>query len=185
MINAKAVGVFVLASLLTIPLAGQHPATGAPSPHPQQQKNGGPKGPPKLGVWLRAHKDLPLDQQEKALENDPDFKHRSLQIQAQLRERLQKFNSLPAQQKEKALRNMEYWEKLSQTQREQVRQAHQHMETLTPERKTMVQRELHSLRRLSPNAREQRLQSDDFKSTFSDQEQAILKNLAENFPPAQ
>lgn len=182
MIRARAVGILILASLLTLPLAGQHPAGGTPSPHPQSQKNGGQKGPPRLGAWLRAHKDLPLDQQEKALENDPDFKHRSPQVQAQLKERLQKFNNLPPQQKEKALRNMEFWEKLTQQERDQIRQAHQHMETLPPARKTMVQKELHSLRHLSHEAREQRLQSEDFKSTFSEQEQAILKNLAEINP---
>jgi hypothetical protein len=185
-IRARAVGILILASLLTLPLAGQqHPTAGPPSPRPQQQKNGGPKGPPRLGAWLRAHKDLPLDQQQKALENDPDFKSRSPQVQAQLKVRLEKFNSLPPQQKEKALRNMEYWEKLTPAQREQIRAAHQHMETLPVERKTMVQRELHTLRHMSRDAREQRLQSDDFKSTFSDQEQAILKNLAEINPPAQ
>jgi hypothetical protein len=180
--GARAVGILILAACLTLPLAGQHPASGGNPPHPQQ-KNGGPKGPPKLGAWLRAHKDLPIDQQEKALESDPDFSHRSPQIQAQLKERLRKFNSLPPQQKEKALKNMEYWEKLTQAQREQIRAAHQHMETLPMERRKMVRRELRDLRLMSAAQRQQTFDSEQFKSSFSDQEQAILRNLAEINPP--
>jgi len=182
-IGARAVGILILSSLSTLPAAGQHPANGGPAPHPQQQKNGGPKGAPRLGAWLSTHKDLPLDQQEKALESDPDFKNRSPQVQAQLKERLHKFNSLPPQQKDKALRNMEYWEKLTQVQKDQIRQAHQHMETLPAERKVMVRKALRHLRQMSPNERQQEFQSDKFKSTFSDQEQAILRNLAEINPP--
>jgi molecular chaperone DnaK (HSP70) len=186
-IGARAVGVLILSSLLTLPLAGQHPGGGGNTPpHPQQQKSVAAKSnPQKLGAWLRTHKDLPLDQQEKALENDPAFKRLSPQSQAQLKERLHKFNNLPAEQKEKALRNMEYWEKLTQQQKDQIRQAHQHMETLPTERKVMVRRALRHLRQMSPNERQQEFQSEQFKSTFSDQEQTILKNLAEINPPAQ
>ncbi len=185
MIGARAVGILILSSVLSLPLAGQHPANGGNTPHPQQQKNASQKGAPRLGAWLRAHKDLPIDQQEKALENDPAFKRLSPQSQSQLKDRLHKFNSLPQQQKEKALRNMEYWEKLTTQQKEQVRQAHQHMETLPAERKTMVRKALRHLRQMSPSERQQEFESEQFKTTFSDQEQTILKNLAEINPPAQ
>jgi hypothetical protein len=48
----------------------------------------------------------------------------------------------------------------------------------------MVQKELRHLRKLSAGDRQQEFQSDQFRGTFSDQEQAILKNLAEiNLPP--
>lgn len=184
MIGARAVGILILSSLLTLPLAGQRPVSGGTPPHPQQQKNIGQQAAPKLGVWLRTHKDLPLDQQEKALESDPAYKRLSPQSQAQLKDRLHKFNNLPPQQKDKALRNMQYWEKLTAVQKEQIRQAHQHMETLPAERKVMVRQALRHLRQMSANERQQEFQSDKFKSTFSDQEQAILKNLAEINPPA-
>lgn len=183
MVRARAVGILIFLSLLTLPLGGQQPAKGSATPHPQIQKSAVQKGAPKLGAWLRAHKDMPLDQQEKALENDPGFKRISPQSQAQLKERLHKFNSLPADQKDKALRNMEYWEKLTPDQKEQIRQAHQHMETLPNERRVMVRRALRNLRKMSPNERQQEFQSDKFKTTFSDQEQTILKNLAEINPP--
>lgn len=185
MIRAKAVGLLILSTLLTLPSGGQQPAKGGAAPHAQTERGGQQPGSPKLGAWLRAHKDLPLDQQEKLLESNPNFKRRSPQVQAQLKKQLEWFNGLPAQQKEKALRNMEYWEKLTPDQHKQIKDAHQHMETLPAERRVMVRKELHTLRRMPQAAREQRLQSDEFKSTFSDQEQSILRNLAEINPPAQ
>ena len=85
MIRAKAVGILILSGLLTLPLAGQRPANGSNAPHAQAQKpNKAGQNPGKLGDWLRAHKDLPADQQEKALENDPFFKRLSPQRQAEL-----------------------------------------------------------------------------------------------------
>ena len=48
----------------------------------------------RLGEWLESHKNLPLDQQEKALENDPNFKKMAPTRQNALRDRLRKFNSL-------------------------------------------------------------------------------------------
>ena len=183
MIGARAVGIVILSSLLTIPLAGQHPAGGSNPPHGQQQK-GGPAGPGKLGDWLRAHKDLPPDQQQKALENDPGFKRLSAQRQAELKERLRKFNSLPPDQRERALQRMDYWSKLSQDQRAQVRTANQQLQTLPADRRTMVHKALRHLRQMTPQERQQEFQSAKFQSTFSGQEQTILKNLAEINPPA-
>jgi hypothetical protein len=59
------------------------------------------------------------------------------------------------------------------------------MQTLPTERRVMVRKELRNLRQMNPGARQVEFSSDQFKTTFSDQEQNILKNLAENFPRAQ
>lgn len=176
MSGARAVGVLILATLLTLPLAGQHPANGGNPPHPQ--KSGGQKGAPKLGDWLQAHKDLPSDQQEKALENDPAFKHLSPQRQAELKERLRKFSILPPQKREAAIRRMQYWDRLSQEQHKQIRDANQQIQALPEPRRVEVHRELRKLVQMSSQQRQQTFDSDEFKSAFSDQEQTILKNLA-------
>lgn len=176
MSGARAVGILILASLLTLPLAGQRPANGGNPPHPQL-KNSAPK-PGKLGDWLQAHKDLPPDQQEKALENDPFFKRLPQQRQNELKERLKKFNSLPPKQRDNAIRRMQYWDRLSPDQRKQVREANQQIETLPQPRRVELHRELRKLVQMSPQQRQQAFDSDEFKSTFSGQEQAILKNLA-------
>ncbi|HEY6970641.1 MAG TPA: DUF3106 domain-containing protein [Candidatus Angelobacter sp.] len=170
---------------MTLPLAGQHPANGGNPPHPQAQKaNKAGQNPGRLGDWLRAHKDLPPDQQEKALENDPFFKRLTPQHQGQLKERLRKFNSLPPDKRDKALARMEYWDKLSPDERTKVRDANQQLQTLPVERRVMVHKALRHLRQMSPNERQQEFQSEKFTTTFSAQEQAILKNLAAINPPA-
>lgn len=181
--GAKAVGILILATLLTLPLAGQHPANGGNPPHPQQ-KNGGAKAP-KLGDWLQAHKDLPPDQQEKLLENDPAFKKLPPQRQAELKERLRKFNGLPLKQRDAAIRRMQFWDGLNPDQRKQVREANQQILTLPEPRRLEVHRELRKLIQMSPQQRQQTLESSEFKSAFSDQEQSILRNLAAISPVAQ
>lgn len=173
--GAKAVGILIIATLLTLPLAGQHPANGGNPAH--QQKNGGAKAP-KLGDWLQAHKDLPPDQQEKLLENDPAFKKLSPQRQAELKERLRKFNGLPPKQRDAAIRRMQFWDGLNADQRKQVRDANQQILTLPEPRRVEVHRELRKLIQMSPQQRQQTLDSSDFKSAFSDQEQSILRSLA-------
>jgi len=177
-IGAKAVGILILSSLLTLPLAGQHPANGGGAPH-GQQKNAGPG---RLGDWLRGHQNLTPDQQEKALENDPGFKRLTPERQTELKERLRKFNSLNPKQRENAIRRMEYWSKLTADQRKQVREANQQLQTLPPDRVVAVHKALRHLRQMTPQERQQEFQSERFR-TFSPQEQNILKSLADINPP--
>src|SRR5436305_6852520 len=42
----------------------------------------------RMGAWLQAHKDLPLDQQLKLLESEPGFKKLPADAQTESRERL-------------------------------------------------------------------------------------------------
>jgi hypothetical protein len=59
-----------------------------------------------------------------------------------------------------------------------VREANQQLQNLPQDRRLMVHAALRHLRRMSPEERQQTLQSDKFKSTFSEQEQNIVKQLA-------
>ena len=154
------------------------PATPAASPHPNAQKPAR-----QTGDWLLRHKDLPPDQQEKLLENDPYFKKLTPQRQAELRERLRKFNSLPPAERERAVRRMQYMASLTQDQRKQIRDANQELQKLPKDRQVMVHKALRHLRTMDKQGREQVYNSDQFKTTFSDQEQTILKDLSEIRPP--
>ncbi|HEY1528061.1 MAG TPA: DUF3106 domain-containing protein [Candidatus Angelobacter sp.] len=136
----------------------------------------------KMGDWLQAHKDLPLDQQLKLLENDPHFKKLPPARQNALREQLKRFNSLSPEKREQALRRMEFLANLSQQQREQLRNASQELRGLPPERQVAVHTALRHLRKMSPADRQQVIQSDRFRSTFSDQEQKLISQLAEINP---
>jgi hypothetical protein len=154
----------------------------------QGQKNANPnrtgqKGGRKMGDWLQAHKDLPPDQQLKLLENDPNFKKLPPERQAALRERLQKFNTLPPEKRDQALQRMEFLAKLTPQQREQLRNASQQLRSLPEDRQVAVHKAVRHLRQMSPDERKQVLDSDRFHSTFSDQEQKLIGQLAEMNPP--
>lgn len=193
----KILAVAVLACLAGFAVWAQAPR----SPSPQHllspvqanpQKNPGPfkkkdAQPPvhRLGAWLEAHKNLPPDQQEKALERDPGFKKLSPDRQAALRERLRNFNSLTPQQRERALQRLNYMAALTPAQRAQIRDSQKQLQTLPEDRKVMIHKALRHLRQMDPQQRNEVMQSDRFKSTFSDQEQGILKQLSAIDPPGE
>jgi Protein of unknown function (DUF3106) len=160
-------------------------AAAAPQkPSAQNAQKKSPAGPvQRMGEWLESHKNLPLDQQEKALESDPKFKKLTPDRQNALRERLRKFNSLPPDQRDQALKRMDFWGSLSKEQRQQLRDANQKLQALPEDRRVAIHKALRHLRQMNPQQREQVMQSDRFKTTFSDQEQGILKQLAAINPP--
>jgi hypothetical protein len=164
----------------------------APSPqapaqkkqNPVPQKNGNSQVPArKTGDWLEKHKDLPLDQQEKALEKDPQFQKLSPDQQAALKERLRKFNNLPPEQRDRALQRLDFWSSLTHDQRVQVRDANQRMQGLPQDRKVAVHSALRRLRQMDPAQRQQVFDSERFRNTFSPDEQDILKQLSAISPP--
>jgi hypothetical protein len=193
-IGAKVVSVFALAGVMTLNvpsrLSTTHPRT-APvvlqttpaQKSPASASRPSPKGGRKMGDWLRAHKDLPLDQQLKLLESEPGFKKLPADRQSALRERLKKFNSLPPEKRNQALQRMEFLAKLTPQQRQQLRDANQQLQGLPQERQVAVHKALRHLRQMPPAERQQVIQSDRFKTTFSDQEQKLISQLAE-MPPA-
>ena len=191
LIGAKAVSVFLLSGLITlnVPSRTNTNVRHAPVALLQQatpaQKNpnrAAQKGGRKMGDWLQAHKDLPADQQLKLLESEPAFKKLPAEKQNALRERLQKFNSLPPEKRTQALQRMEFLSKLTPQQRQQLREANTQLQSLPPERQVAVHKAVRHLRQMPPPERQQVIQSDRFKSTFSDQEQKLISELADLSP---
>ena len=192
-IGTKVVSVFLLSGLITLNVPSRVSTSGhRTSPlvlvqaAPQKAPNAnhpGQKGGRKMGDWLQAHKDLPLDQQLKLLENDPGFKRLPPQRQAALRERLKKLNSMPPEKREWMPKNLEFMAKLTAQQRQQLRDANQQLKVLPPQRQVAVHTALRHLRQMPPAERQQVIQSDRFRSTFSDQEQKLISQLAELNPP--
>jgi len=180
MTGGRIFGVVLLAGLLGLAAVAQGSGQAVPprAPHPQPGKNQPPRPAHNTGDWIRNHKDLSPEQQEKALESDPAFKKLESARQAALKERLRKFNSLPPQQRERAMARWKYLESLSPQQREQLRQANQELRGLPGDRQLMVHKAVRSLRQMTPEGREEVYKSDRFHNTFSSQEQDILKRLA-------
>jgi hypothetical protein len=163
-----------------VPVAAFQTGQGQKNPNANRA---GQKGGRKMGDWLEAHKNLPPDQQLKALENDPAFKRLPPERQNALRERLSKFNNLPPEKRDQALQRMEFLAKLTPQQREQLRNASQQLRSLPEDRQVAVHKAVRHLRQMSPDERKQVLESDRFHSTFSDQEQKLIGQLAEMNPP--
>jgi len=194
-IGAKVVSAVLMSGLMTLNVPSRvTTSTHRPAPvllvqaTPQKSPNGGnhsaQKNGHKMGDWLQAHKDLPLDQQLKLLESEPGFKKLPADRQAAFRERLKNFNSLPPEKRTQALQRMEFLSKLSPQQRQQLRDANQQLKGLPPERQVAVHTALRHLRQMPPAERQQVIQSDRFRSTFSDQEQKLISQLAEMSPAA-
>lgn len=199
--RANFFGVLILSASLSLPAASQRKAGGAgghpPAPAPGNHQPGPGNHQPtpgnntassnqnqrKQGDWLQQHKDLPPALQEKELENDPGFKKLSPEGQAQLRERLRKFNNLPPEQRERIIQRMQFMGTLTQEQRQHIHLAEQQFQALPDNRKAMLRGALRNLRQMPPEERQRVMQSDRFRSTFSDQEQTILKQLSEIPPP--
>jgi Protein of unknown function (DUF3106) len=135
-----------------------------------------------FGQWLNQHRDQPLEQQRRDLENDPQFRRLPPQRQQQYVQRLQHFNSLPPQRQEQILRRGEVWEHLTPSQRQDFRNFASQYNSLPSDRRQAVKNAIQALRAMPPQARQRELDSGRF-SQFSPQERQMLRN-ASNLPLA-
>ncbi len=127
------------------------------------------------GDWLRKNRDLSLADQQKALQNDPQFRKLPQQQQQRLVNRLQNFNSLTPQEQQQRLNRIETWEHLTPQQKSQARQLASQWQQLPQQRKQMMKTAIGDLRGMPPDQRERVLESDRFKGMFSDQERNMLR----------
>jgi len=156
----------------------------APRPEPQYQPpNQAPRPyqPPAqghhAGQWLNQHRNLPLDQQKRALQNDPNFRRLTPERQQKFEQRLQRFDSLPPDRQQQVLRRMETWEHLTPQQKQQFRSFDSQYKALAPDRRQAVRNAIESLRAMPPQAREREIQSGRY-SQFSPQERQVLNDAA-------
>jgi DNA-directed RNA polymerase subunit F len=131
------------------------------------------------GEWLRQYKDMPPDQQQQALDNDPQFRNLPPERQQKLRDQLQRFNSLPQERQQRILDRMETWEHLTPEQKQQAKQLFSQLKDLPPERRQKVQSAIDNLRNMPPDERQQTIDSKRFKSQFSEQERGLLNGISQ------
>jgi hypothetical protein len=143
------------------------------TPNRQPQVSQQPRG--HAGDWLRRYKDLPPDEQERELENDPAFHRLTPERQQRLRQRLQHFSSLPPQEQLQMLNRMETWEHLTPEQKQEARQIFGQMRQLPPDRQRMVTTAVRDLRAMPPDQRETVINSERFKGMFSEQERTMMR----------
>jgi hypothetical protein len=164
-----AIAALALALCGAVPSLAQanHPAEKHP-PHPKAQQNA------HAGQWLRQHKDLPPEQQKKALQNDPQFRNLPPQQKQQLQNRLDRFNSLPPEKQQQMLNRMDTWGHLTPEQKDTARQLHTQMQQLPPQRQQAVRNAIQALRAMPPEARQRQIDSDTYKQQFTPEERNIL-----------
>ncbi len=136
------------------------------------------RGPgPHAGDWLRRYKDLPPDQQQKALESDPQFQQLPPERQQKLKQRLQKFSSLPPEKQQQILDRMETWEHLAPEQQRRAMTLFDHVRNMPENRRKMLMKAYHEMREMSPEEQQRTLQSEQMRSLFSDEERDTLKGF--------
>ncbi len=141
------------------------------------------KGPgPHRGEWLRKNQNLPPQEQEKALRNDPTFKQLPQEKQQRLMERLRDFNSRPPEQRQRILERMETFEHLPQPERQRLRSFYGQMRDLPDDRRMAVRQAVRQLNGMSPAERERMLNSPQFQRRFSPQEQNLVRGLSQLEP---
>lgn len=130
-----------------------------------------------LGQWLASHSNLPLADQQRALEKEPGFRELPPQTQQRILDRLTQLNKMSPEQRRRLLDHTEALEQLTIPQRQQVQGALQQFRALEPNRRRMVARAFGGLREMPLDQRQTVLGSERFRSQFSDQERKVLSNL--------
>ena len=151
------------------PLLPLRPAT------PRNPAKGQP--PEHLAQWMDRHKNLPLPQQQKALETEPGFHDLPAQTQQRMRDRLTQLNAMPPEQRKRILERTEAMEQLTPPQRQQVRGAMQQLSALPVDRRRQVARAFRELREMPAAQRPAALASERFQTQFSEGERSTLSNL--------
>jgi hypothetical protein len=149
-----------------------------PQPEPQRQDQPPrpyqpPTGGHHSGQWLNQHREQPLDQQRRALQNDPQFRRLPPDRQQKFEQRLQHFDSLPSDRQQQVLRRMETWEHLTPQQKQEFRSFDSQYKNLPPDRRQAVRNAIETLRAMPPQARQREIESGRF-SQFSQQERQVL-----------
>ncbi|HXC97047.1 MAG TPA: DUF3106 domain-containing protein [Edaphobacter sp.] len=159
--------------------AGQagHPAINAPRQAPKPG-GGGPKANQEhLAQWMDRHSNLPLADQQRALEKEPGFRDLPPETQQRMRDRLTQLNNMSPEQRQRTLERTEIMEHLTPEQRQQFRSSVQQLGAFPEDRRRMVARAFHDLREMPVPQRQAVLNSDRFRGQFSDQERTTLSNL--------
>jgi hypothetical protein len=173
-------GLTIALALPAASFAQKHQAPPPPAPRaevsPPQPNHMQPKG--HAGDWLRRYADLPPDEQESALQSDPEFRRLPAERQQRLRERLQHFSTLSPQQQLRVLNRMETWEHLTPAQKQEARQLFGQLRQLPPDRQRTVKAAIEDLRTMPVDQREQVINSDRYKAMFSDQERELMRDAA-------
>jgi hypothetical protein len=134
---------------------------------------------PHAGDWLRQYGSLPPQQQQRMLEQDPQFRRLPPEQQQHLRERLNTFNALPPQQRQRVLNRMDTLGRLTPDQRHRANDLYAQFRTVDPDRRSKMMLSLRQMRGMSPEARQQWLNSPQMRKYYSPHELDLLRGMSD------
>jgi hypothetical protein len=181
-------GLFLCAMLATA-VSAQNTAQQSSHPAPIERKSPdastphasymvpGQHGQQHLSQWMDSHRNLPLDQQQRALAAEPGFRQLQPDEQARIHNRLEQLNTMSPEQRQRVIARTEAMERLSPPQRLQVRGALKDLGALPEDRRRLVARTFRGLRDLPPGQQQAYLNGPQLRSQFSEPERATLYNL--------
>jgi hypothetical protein len=153
---------------------------------PQAVPRGARAGDPHIPQWMANHSNLPIAEQQRALEQMPGFHELPPQTQQRYRDLLGRLNNMNPQQRARIVDRNEALERLTPPQRQQWREAVQQLNAAPVPRRRLVARAILDLREMPPEQREQTIDSPAFAAQFSPNERSMVRTLltAEPYPPA-
>ena len=164
------------------PTGGAHPYgnggrqtyTGAqPNTYGTRQPNGGLH----LQDWLSRNQNVPVQDQEKQLRNDPSFKRLPQADQQRLTQQLRSVDRMPEQQRDRRLARNEMLERLSPEDRLSINRSGRAWSALPSDRQMQMRRAFQDLRGVPPDQRQTVLNSSRYQNMFTPQERGILSDF--------
>ena len=114
-----------------------------------------PKGPgPHRGEWLRNNKDLPLQEQEKKLQSDPNFQALPPERQQQFKNRLNASTACLLTSETAFYKRMETWEHLPPAKQQEAMGIFDRMKNMPADRRMMMRSAYRNLETMSPQERQ-------------------------------
>jgi len=130
-----------------------------------------------LEDWLNQHRNVPVQDQERMLSNDPSFRRLPSADQQRLTQQLQQVNRLPEAQRERRLARNEMLERLSPQDRMSLNQSGRAWAALPQDRQAIMKQAFQNLRGVPLDQRQTVLNSARYQGTFSPQERGILSDF--------
>ena len=133
--------------------------------------------PGHLGDWLNQHRNLPVQEQERTLRNDPSFRRLAPSDQQRVVQQLHQVNQLPEEQRQRRLARAEMIEHLSPQDRMQINLSARRWAAQPVERQALMKSAFRDLRSVPLDQRQTVLNSSRYQGVFSPDERGILTDL--------
>jgi hypothetical protein len=148
-------------------ITGAQPGNGARQPY----------GGLHLQDWLSRNQNVPLQDQERQLRNDPSFRRLPQADQQRLAQQLRSVDRMPEQQRDRRLARNEMLERLSPEERMNINRSGRVWSSLSADRQMQMRRAFQDLRGVPLDQRQTVLNSSRYQQMFTPQERGILSNF--------